>query len=406
MLQILRKPLAGATQFHNNYSSWFKIIHSADSLAPTNTAGVAFLLNRNFIDVEHTQIFELVPGRALMINVPWHKGRTLTILNIYAPNTPQERDELWTELWCLPFPTIVLGDWNFVEDARDRLSGGREVVPQSFYRLKELLQLEDGWRNTFSDDREYTCIQRRTNPETGFEHVSRSRIDRVYVHHNSYDLCRGWRIDQTAVKTDHSLIATQIVCRENVKPGRGCFSLPLYLLKTRKFTWEIHRMAKNLKAEAEVLSHTPRGNDHNIQTLWAQFKRDTIEHAKKCSLLVETEDIRKLRTWKAQLLLVIHDMDMPVVDRNLTAYMLEKKNNDILRERAQEKQDLSQTQYDVEGETLHSRFWMRSAKCYHLKETIHQFDGRTMAVFNTTTSPTPIQSFLQRQLYLRNAKHI
>ncbi|KAJ6602577.1 hypothetical protein DFH09DRAFT_1068962 [Mycena vulgaris] len=265
---------AGATQLHNNYSSWFKIIHSADSLAPTTTADVAFLLNRKFIDVEHTQIFELVPGRALMINVPWHKGQTLTILNIYAPNTPQERDELWTELWSK-------------------------------------------WR----DD-------------------------------------RGWRIDQTAVKTDHSLIATQIVCRENVKPGRGRFSLPLYLLKTRKFTRKIHRMAKNLKAEAEVLSHTPRRNDHNIQTLWAQCKRDTIEHAKKCSLLVETEDIRKLRTWKAQLLLVIHDMDMPVEDCNLTAYMLEKKINDTLRERAQEKQDLSQTQYDVEGETLHSRFWM------------------------------------------------
>jgi hypothetical protein len=38
---------------------------------------------------------------------------------------------MWTDLWekwrdnaNLPFPDIVLGDWNFIEDARDRLSGG------------------------------------------------------------------------------------------------------------------------------------------------------------------------------------------------------------------------------------------------------------------------------------------
>jgi hypothetical protein len=142
----------------------------------------------------------------------------------------------------------------------------------------------------------------------------------------------------------------QMVCRTDEKPGQGRFSLPLYLLKTRKFTKEIHRLAKNLKAECEQLSHAPRRDDHNIQTLWAQFKRDAIEHARKCALLVESEDIRNLRTWKAQLYLVIHDMDMPPDDRSLTAYVLEKKINDTLREHAQEKQDLSQTQYDVEGE--------------------------------------------------------
>ena len=59
---------------------------------------------------------------------------------------------------------------------------------------------------------------------------------------------------------------------------------------------------------------------------------ETIEHARKCSLLVETEDIRKLRTWKAQLYLIIHDMDIPNHERNLAAYVLEKKINDTLRD--------------------------------------------------------------------------
>ncbi|KAJ7679586.1 hypothetical protein B0H17DRAFT_1139122 [Mycena rosella] len=136
----------GAADFHKIYQSWFKTIHSAHPTSPNSTAGVAFLLNGKFIDIEHVQEIELIPGHALMINIPWHKGRTVTILNIYAPSTLQERDKMWTQLWTkwkndthLPFPNIVLGDWNFVEDTRDRLSVGRVFVPTSFKRLKSLL---------------------------------------------------------------------------------------------------------------------------------------------------------------------------------------------------------------------------------------------------------------------------
>ncbi|KAJ7454129.1 hypothetical protein FB451DRAFT_1011384, partial [Mycena latifolia] len=181
----------------------------------------------------------------------------------------------------LPLPSVVLGDWNFVEDARDRISGDKPETSPDFNRMKSLLQLEDGWRNTFPDDRQYTCIQRRADPITGLQHVSRSRLDRIYVHHNISDSCRGWKIDQTVVRSDHSLAAMQLVCREEQKPGRGRFSLPLYLLKTRKFTTEIQRLGKNLQTECDNLRQAPRRDDYNVQTLWAQFKRDTIEHARK-----------------------------------------------------------------------------------------------------------------------------
>jgi exonuclease III len=242
---------AAAAEFHTLYHSWFKIIHSANPDNPTSTAGVAFLLNRKFIDVEHTRMYEMEPARALMICVPWHKGQTLTVLNIYASNTPRERNEMWARLWVkwkdnpnLPLPDIVLGDWNFVEDARDRLSGGKTIVPAGFIRLKALLQIEDAWRNTFEDERGYSCIQRRTDPITG---LSRSRLDRTYVKHSIFDTCRGWKIEQTAVRSDHALVAVQLISRAEQKPGWGRLSVPLYLLKTRKFTKEIQRLGKILR---------------------------------------------------------------------------------------------------------------------------------------------------------------
>jgi exonuclease III len=163
--------------------------------------------------VENIREYELIPGRALMIVIPWHKGESLTILNIYAPNCPEERDEMWKELWekwaddpQLPFPDIALGDWNFVEDPMDRNSGSTEIVPDSFKKLKNLLRLHDGWRAAFPHTREYTCVQLRTDRLTNEIHTSYSRLNRICVDHRKFESYRGWNIKRCAVKSDHHLV--------------------------------------------------------------------------------------------------------------------------------------------------------------------------------------------------------
>jgi exonuclease III len=83
-----------ATQFNNIFSRWFKVYHLAHPEKPCSTAGVAFVLNKKFLDTENIHEYELIPGRAYMIVVPWHKGESLNILNIYAPNQPEDRDRM------------------------------------------------------------------------------------------------------------------------------------------------------------------------------------------------------------------------------------------------------------------------------------------------------------------------
>jgi exonuclease III len=163
-----------------------------------------------------------------MIVVPWHNRESLNILNIYAPNRPEERDSMWRELWRrwaddtqLPFPTIALGDWNFVEDPLDRNSATTEIVPESFKRLKDLLRLQDGWRATFPDTREYTCVQHRTDRQTNEIHTSYSRLDRICVDNREDKNYRGWEIKHCPVKTDHRLVMTQLTCRPDEQPGHG-----------------------------------------------------------------------------------------------------------------------------------------------------------------------------------------
>jgi hypothetical protein len=72
----------------------------------------------------------------------------------------------------LPFPNIALGDWNFVEDPQDKNSFTTETIPESFKILKHLWRLQDGWRATFPETRDYTCCQIRVDTETKETHVS------------------------------------------------------------------------------------------------------------------------------------------------------------------------------------------------------------------------------------------
>jgi len=57
----------------------------------------------------------------------------LTILNVYAPNTPTENEKFWRDLaesldsQLIPYPDILVGDFNMVKDAIDRLPSHSET---------------------------------------------------------------------------------------------------------------------------------------------------------------------------------------------------------------------------------------------------------------------------------------
>jgi hypothetical protein len=129
--------------------------------------------------------------------------------------------------------------------------------------------------------------------------------------------------------------------------------MPLYLLKTLKFMNRIQALAAELVEELKELEHTARG--------------------KHCSRCITNETTRQIRAWKAQLTIVIHDLDMPQEDKSLTAHYLEKKIADRIKAEAEQKKALSETRYDVEGETLRTSSWTHSVRGYHAKDSIYDF---------------------------------
>ena len=115
-------------------------------------------------DIKETTI---VPGRAIAIDIPWHKGQRMNILAIYALNIPRETREFWKviqdRLEANPGlqPHIMLGDFNLVEDAIDRIPSKPDdtSTTEVLRRFKMKHHLVDGWRLANLEEKGYTWSQ-------------------------------------------------------------------------------------------------------------------------------------------------------------------------------------------------------------------------------------------------------
>lgn len=120
-------------------------------------------------------------GRAQWIRLSSIPGGDISILNVYAPNSPSERRGLWDELaTVLPQDCrwILAGDWNVVENPVDKsnvdgriLSGAEKI---SFHQLLAGLEVSDSFDN--SNAIRYTWDNRRRDNKRVL-----ARLDRFYT---------------------------------------------------------------------------------------------------------------------------------------------------------------------------------------------------------------------------------
>lgn len=62
---------------------------------PAASAGVAFVINKELLAPPQTHHVEHVPGRASSLSLTWAADHTLTITNVYAPNSPNAHAAFW-----------------------------------------------------------------------------------------------------------------------------------------------------------------------------------------------------------------------------------------------------------------------------------------------------------------------
>ena len=355
---------------HHLFSKRLHIISTIDEAEP-NSKGVAIVLNKEITNVHNVESTVIVQARALLVVLPWHQGEKLSILAVYAPNSPTANENFWKEVkhtWQmqrLPKVDILLGDFNLVEDAVDRIPSHADNVNtvEALNEVKHMFQLQDGWRNNNPAAKAYTYLQSHSG--------SQSRIDRIYVSRtilkNSYE----WKAETTGIPTDHKMVSMLMTTPLSPHIGKGRWSIPLHLLKEKAFKQEIKRQGLVLERDIQLLEGAYRSQSHNPQTLLKEFKEKVIKIAKVHAKASVPRLEKKIELLEKELKEVLNDMSVKEEERILSSLVIQEQITYLERKRHVSKRLNIEVRNKLEGETI-SKYWSQINKEKSPRDTIPQ----------------------------------
>ncbi|KAI9059685.1 DNase I-like protein, partial [Trametes sanguinea] len=274
----------------NLFAAQLTIIASSNPRNPGGAEGVAFVVSNKILSHGQPVCEEIVPGRASLISVPWTATKAIKILNVYAPNRPDENAAFWDKLGELTEgraalrPDVLCGDFNVTEDAIDRLPSRSDnaLLVEALLRLIGRWNMRDTWRRANPTARDYTYLQLATG--------ARSRIDRIYTRSSLTQAVADWKICPMGSLTDHSMMSLSLANYHAPKVGQGRWALPVDLLDDAPFTDVMRQLGEGLQKELDAA--VGRSETCNPQTLLAAFKRKLRSAAR---------DRLKVRTAKREL---------------------------------------------------------------------------------------------------------
>ncbi|KIO14619.1 hypothetical protein M404DRAFT_108999, partial [Pisolithus tinctorius Marx 270] len=267
-----------ATQAASLNDTFTDTLHVITSIDPAHPAakGVAIAFNKCLVKTREVKTHDIVPGRALLITMPWYQQEKLNILNVYAPNDPSENQRFWETIHDniinLPQPDVLLGDFNIVEDSIDRIPAHPDHTNavNALRALKSHLNLQDGWRQTNPSDLTFTYAQ------SARQGGRVSRIDRIYTLESMIPFCKEWSIDPPAIHTDHEMVSVRVSKRSLPFIGKGRWTLNPNLLKDKNVRTEIEKEAVNLSHKLRTCHPSTRSASENPQVIFKSFKNNVI----------------------------------------------------------------------------------------------------------------------------------
>lgn len=128
---------------------------------------MALLLNNELLTKSHWATTQLIHGKANILHLSWDEDNHLDIINVHVPNPMQEKIEFWTQMTetlqqrVKREHTILLGDFNFIESALDRLPQHMDDnrLIQTFEHVTHSLQMVNGWQLDNPNQIDFTFSQ-------------------------------------------------------------------------------------------------------------------------------------------------------------------------------------------------------------------------------------------------------
>ena len=344
------------------------IVHSADPDDPSTTGGVSVAIQKSMVDAKGITHRIVIPGRAILVEIPWNGSKRLRVLNIYAPARNANKAEFWERLLSdinndeTLRPDVIMGDFNLVENPEiDRLNNRRGTDPtaarNAMTELTTELNMADGWRRRHPGKRGYTFIG-----------SSQSRLDRIYTREDIYPWCTDWKIEHPSFETDHSLVSVQMTSENMPYIGRGRWAIPVNLLRNRQMKKGTQELARKLQADVERTIPTDRTTG-DPQLALKTFKASIIELYRSYQRTNQPRLENAIRSLRKELENKADTPDLTVDEIQEQSTIITERINALEKKRRDEARLLSSARNRLEGETM-SKHWVRSAKEAAPQDTI------------------------------------
>ena len=239
----------------------------------------------------------------------------------------------------------MLGDFNLVEDSLDRLPchSDNPSAVAALGNLKSNLNLVDGWRRTYPDQREYTHQQA--------SNASQGRIDRIYITNNLLSSTNEWNIHPSSIKTDHWLASTNISTPDAPLIGRGRWQIPLYILENEDINEAIETKCK-LAMDQIVATRHRRTNTTNPQTIFARLKTEITDVCRTQAKVMHPTITSKIQKLKIRLDNVNNDPLTQEEDKMLESIVIKTEMLELERVLFESNRVYARTKNLVHAETI------------------------------------------------------
>ncbi|KAH9850694.1 Endonuclease/exonuclease/phosphatase, partial [Lenzites betulinus] len=337
------------------------LIPSSDPLREASAGGVAFVINKKSFAAPPVKHVVLVPGRAAMVTLQWSKTRCLRVLNVYAPNRTADNEEFWNQLREMitmrcEWPDVVLGDFNVVESALDRLPHHSDAsgAVRALEKMCMAWRVEDSWRRAHAGVREFSYLHAATG--------SQSRIDRIYLNTSLLTAAANWDISPSGVTTDHLVVSLSLANYQSPETGRGRWKLPLTLLSDPVFVATMKKLGSAL--QEDVAAIRCRTDTLNAQTMLEAFKTRLREEARGRMKIKASVANRKANELREQLRKALNGGGEPpsngeVEDDVLSAAVIQ---NEVMRlevDRFGKRRAMTAAKDWMYGEVI-GKYWVKS----------------------------------------------